>query len=55
MLLKQKLNEKISVFFENKFRMLNSKKYIHFKMSANLKGQIGMIMQSFIILHYLEK
>ena len=26
---KQKLNEKMSVFFENKFRMLNSKKNIY--------------------------
>ena len=34
------------LFFENKYRMLkNSNKYIHFKMSANFKGQIGMIMQ----------
>ena len=48
---KQKQNQKRDIF--KKYRMLkNSKTNIYI---LNFKGQIGKIMQSFIILHYLEK
>ena len=48
---KQKQNQKRDIF--KKYRMLkNSKTNIYI---LNFKGEIGKIMQSFIILHYLEK